>query len=177
MLCDDCKKNEAKVFMTQIFGNQKTEKHLCEECAKKYGEMLLNAGPGFSVNDFLAGIFNQGKDEQEMQKALAQTAETCPNCGMAYRDLARTGKIGCSECYKTFGKILQPLVRRINGSSVHVGKIPKRTGSEIALKQKIHRLRKALQKCVEKEEYEQAAQYRDKIKALEEELGGAKEAK
>lgn len=169
MLCDDCKKNEAVVFMTQICGKSKTEKHLCEECAKKYGEMLLG-GEGFSVNDFLAGIFNQGQDEHELQKALAQTADKCPNCGMSYRDFARTGKIGCSECYTAFHKILQPLLRRIHGSSLHIGKIPKRTGSEIAIKQKINRLRKDLQRCIDKEEYEQAAKHRDEIKRLEQEF-------
>lgn len=171
MLCDDCKKNEAVVFMTQICGNQKTEKHLCEECAKKYGEMLLgSSGNGFSVNDFLAGIFNQGQDERELQKALEQSTDKCPNCGMSYRDFARTGKIGCSECYTAFNKILQPLLRRIHGSSIHIGKVPKRTGAEIAIKQQINRLRKNLQKCIDKEEYEDAAKYRDEIKKLESEF-------
>ena len=31
---------------------------------------------------------------------------------MSYQDFTRTGKIGCSDCYKTFALALEPLLRR-----------------------------------------------------------------
>ena len=35
MLCDHCKHNEATMHMTSIVNNQKTEQHLCADCANK----------------------------------------------------------------------------------------------------------------------------------------------
>lgn len=165
MLCDDCKKNQACVHVTQISSTEKIDKHLCEECAKKYGEIIFNLDDKFSVNDFLAGIFNSGDSETLTPQALI-----CPNCGMSYQDFSRTGKIGCSVCYSTFEQRLEPLLRRIHGASSHTGKIPHRSGGEIELKQRIVALRKALHAHVANEEYEQAADLRDQIKEIEKQL-------
>ena len=89
---------------------------------------------------------------------------------MSYRDFQQTGKIGCAECYRTFRPQLEPLLRRIHGSSVHRGKIPHRTGGTLELKHEIGMLRQQLQESVAQEEFEKAAEYRDKIRALEKEL-------
>ena len=94
----------------------------------------------------------------------------CPSCHMSYQDFTRTGKIGCSDCYKTFALALEPLLRRIHGSSTHIGKIPNRAGGTLSLKQEILNLRKQITKYVEAEEYEQAAVLRDRIKVLENQL-------
>lgn len=165
MLCDDCKKNQACVHLTQLTSTEKIDKHLCEECAKKYGELLFNTGDKFSVNDFLAGMFNNALGDSSQPKA-----DICGNCQMTYRDFSRTGKIGCSACYSTFEKRLEPLLRRIHGASTHNGKIPKRSGGQIEMKQRIKNMRRALKAHVANEEYEQAAALRDQIKALEEAL-------
>lgn len=162
MLCEDCKKNQACVHLTQISNGKKEEKHLCQACAKAYGDFIFPEEQKFSVNDFLAGMFHSNlADAQQPQE------ETCPNCGMTYRDFSRTGKIGCSVCYKTFAAKLEPILRRIHGASGHTGKIPKRTGGRIELRQRCAALRAALQRHVAKEEYEEAAKLRDEIKALE----------
>ena len=89
---------------------------------------------------------------------------------MSYRDFQQTGKIGCSVCYDTFRTQLEPLLRRVHGSSVHSGKIPHRTGGRLETKHEIEVLRAALKESVEKEAYEQAAEYRDQIRALERKL-------
>ena len=41
MLCEDCKKNQACVHLTQISNGQKEEKHLCQACAKEYGDFIF----------------------------------------------------------------------------------------------------------------------------------------
>ena len=68
---------------------------------------------------------------------------------MSYQDFTRTGKIGCSDCYKTFALALEPLLRRIHGSSTHIGKIPNPRWWHIELKQEILNLRKQITKYVE----------------------------
>jgi protein arginine kinase activator len=169
MLCDDCKKNPACMHITKIVNNQKIEKHLCNECARKTGEMNI-AGlafdNSFSVQDFLKGMFSQVFVE-EAQPA-AETA--CPNCGMTYNEFSRGGKIGCSTCYTTFENRLEPLVRRIHGASAHIGKVPRRFGGFLEAKLRIKRLKQDLERQVACEEYEKAAKIRDEIRELEKEM-------
>ena len=171
MLCDDCGRNEAVVHITQIGPDGRIEKNLCEACAAAYGEFLPTAkqGRNVSMDDFLKGIFsNAAEPPAEPQAGQHETA--CPSCGMRYRDFQQTGKIGCADCYAAFRQQLEPLLRRIHGSSLHRGKIPHRTGGALELKHAIGLLRQQLQDSVAREEYEKAAEYRDKIRSLEKQL-------
>lgn len=166
MLCDDCGRNEAVVHITQIGPNGRVEKNLCETCAARYGQFMISGrqNKDVSMDDFLKGIFSSNT-----RRAAAPAGKelTCPNCGMSYKDFEQTGKIGCSVCYETFRGQLEPLLRRIHGSNVHRGKIPRRSGGKLALKQTIETLRAKLRESIEQEAYEKAAQYRDRIRELE----------
>lgn len=170
MLCDDCGRKEAVVHITQIGPDGRIEKNLCETCAAAYGEFLPTAkqGRNVSMDDFLKGIFSNASEQADAQ--AGQHEDVCPSCGMRYRDFLQTGKIGCADCYDTFRQQLEPLLRRIHGSSLHRGKIPHRTGGTLELKHEIGLLRQQLQDSVKREEYEKAAEYRDKIRALEKQL-------
>lgn len=168
MLCDDCRKNEARIHITLISSEGKVDKNLCESCASKYGNFLSGAKPkDVSANDFLKGIFSSNPAESAQSSAAADTELICPNCGMTYRDFQQTGKIGCSVCYSTFRRQLEPLLRRIHGASTHSGKIPHRTGGALEVKHTLEVLRKRLKSAVAAEEYEQAASLRDQIRELE----------
>ena len=91
---------------------------------------------------------------------------------MTFDDFSKTGRFGCSQCYSTFKNQMNPMLRRIHGKTFHVGKVPKRTGGQLRIKQEINRLKRELQEAVNAEEYERAAVIRDKIKELEQnELG------
>ncbi len=171
MLCDDCGRKEAVVHITQIGANGRVEKHLCESCAAGYNDFaaIQQDGRHVSVDDFLRGIF--GSAQAQDTKATNENGELiCPHCGMSYRDFRQTGKIGCAACYDTFRGQLEPILRRIHGSSVHRGKIPHRSGGTLELKQTIALLSQQLKTCVEQEEYEKAAELRDKVRALKQEL-------
>lgn len=176
MLCDDCGRNRAVVHITQIGPNGRIEKNLCEECAANYSEFLVEPRrkKNVSMNDFLKGVFSANPDESDRRQEKV-TELVCPNCGMSYQDFQQTGKIGCSVCYSTFRRQLEPLLRRIHGSSIHSGKIPHRSGGRLEMKHEIETLRKALKECVAQEEYEKAAELRDRVRLLEKELGQKEE--
>lgn len=167
-MCDDCKERPASVHITKINNNQKTEKHLCDQCAQKSGEISFTTDSQFAVQDLLKGMFSHGVANVPQQKS----GVPCPNCGMTYSDFSRLGKIGCGDCFATYGDRLEPLLRRIHGTSSHTGKVPKRSGGKLALKQKLIQLRHSLDVHVSREEYEQAAKVRDDIRSLEKELAG-----
>ena len=165
MLCDDCKKNTACVHLTQIMNGEKIDKQLCEYCAQKYGDLVFTDSNSFSVNDFLQGLFSNSNYATPQPQSKG-----CDNCGMTYNDFTGSGRLGCSECYKFFDKKLIPLLRRIHGSAEHSGKIPKRSGGKMELRNKIKMIRKDLEAHIAAEEYEMAAQLRDEIRKIEMEL-------
>ena len=75
--------------------------------------------------------------------------------------------------FATFRKYLTPLLTRIHGASVHSGKLPRRLGGALAVRHEITLLKDKLKAAVHNEEYEKAAQYRDKIRALEKSVSEA----
>lgn len=167
MLCDRCKERPASVHITQIANNVKVEKHLCAQCAQECGEVGINVDTKFAgIQDLLKGMFCHGVTGLPSRK----NEVPCPSCGMDFADFCRSGKIGCGDCFNAFGDQLEPVLRRIHGASCHTGKVPKRSGGKLALRQKLRQLKQNLEHHVAREEYEQAAKIRDEIKILEKEL-------
>lgn len=167
MLCDICHKNEATVHLTEIVDNQITELHLCEECARQKGAQMEQH---FGLADLLAGLADLGQQFEVAGKTEAK----CPNCGLAYQDFRRIGRLGCSECYEAFKDSLGLLLKRIHGSTQHLGRTPakakaraKAAAAPVQKRSEMDMLRAELQKTIEMEEFEEAARLRDKIRALE----------
>ena len=167
MLCEQCKKRPANVHMTKIINGHKTEMHLCEECARERGELNFFSVPQFSFQNLLAGMLGQEPGFDVDLSRPYRGSRRCDKCGLEYSDFTRSGFLGCSHCYAEFRNQLEPILRRIHGATRHVGKIPKRTGGAVRVRKEIEDLRQELQKCIAKEEYERAAEIRDKIHELE----------
>ena len=168
MYCDECR-TTANVHYTQIINGKQTEMHLCEECAQKMSQVNLGSHfeSGFSLQNLLAALMGQEISEYKPMGVPVSTEIHCKNCGSSYREFAKSGKLGCSQCYIEFENNLSPIIRKLHGNSYHTGKIPFRTGKIIHLKRELESLRKELKAAIEVEEYEKAAKIRDKIRALE----------
>lgn len=85
-------------------------------------------------------------------------------------DIAKTGKVGCAQCYETFFDDLLPSIRRIHGNTRHTGKLAGSAGKELRVVNELEQARQELHDAIEKQEFEKAAKLRDRIKELE---GGA----
>lgn len=167
VLCQECQQRTANVHYTKVVNGQKTEYHLCEQCAREKGEIDLSFGfdPGFSIHNLLAGLLDMDNPVTQLSKTAAAD-QRCPSCGLNYAEFSQSGRLGCAYCYGAFAQQLEPLLRRIQGSTEHNGKIPERTDGVLKLEQEIRKLNSELEEAVAKEEYEQAAKLRDRIKEL-----------
>ncbi len=163
MLCDNCGKRVATVHITKIENGKKTDFHLCEQCAMSKNAVSINTS--FSISDLLTGILNN--TEYFPLKFDFQEELKCPVCGLSYSRFRETGRFGCSNCYKAFGDRLNPLFRRLHGNINHLGKIPVRSGGKMKKVREIEKLKIALNFAVKNEEYEKAAEIRDRIKELD----------
>ncbi|HHV65938.1 MAG TPA: DNA helicase UvrBC [Peptococcaceae bacterium] len=173
MLCQNCHAREATVHFTKIVNGQATQMHFCSECAQKVQGFSF----GFSlhpvmVSDFLQAIFGVNPAGQAGQPCNVLQQEKCPGCGKTFAQIQRTGKMGCSRCYEKFEPQMELLLRRIHGGGTHVGKTPLRCGAAFRTEQEKSRLKSKLQELIEREEFEEAAKVRDRIRELEKMAGG-----
>jgi protein arginine kinase activator len=161
-MCQACKKQVATVHLTEIIKNKKREIHLCEECAAKKGVAFKSHQ--FSISDLLSGLVNT-----EAAKEIAKMSQTrCPICGMSYLDFRQSGRLGCATDYTVFREGLLPLLEKIHGATEHMGKIPQSSGETREVSRHLLELRQELKRSVEREDYERAAELRDRIRAVEE---------
>jgi protein arginine kinase activator len=160
--CDNCGSGKAVVHLTQIVNNEMTTFHLCEACAAEKGLEPTPESVNFPLTDFLAQM---GGAEPA---GGAGPSEACSFCGLTFDDFRETGRLGCPQCYSTFEPHLRGLLRRIHGSTKHVGKVylpPDPTASE--MEKRVEALRRKLDRAVAAENFERAAELRDEIRALE----------
>ncbi len=162
-VCDSCGSGDAVVHLTQITNNEMSTYHLCEKCAAAKGLETAGKQVDSPLGDFLA----QMGDDPDPAKA-GHEAEGCSFCGLTFSDFRETGRLGCPHCYTTFESYLKGLLRRVHGSTQHVGKIylsPDPTRTE--LEDRLERLRRKLRSAVEREDFERAAEIRDRIRVIE----------
>ncbi|MGE5484216.1 MAG: UvrB/UvrC motif-containing protein [Ignavibacteriales bacterium] len=164
MLCEECGKRPATVHVQKIVNGQKSESHLCQECATSKGELNIFLQP-FSVNSLLSAML--GAEAASPKAVTGEKGTRCSVCGLGYEDFARIGKLGCGNCYEAFQKPLGGLLRRIHGSDRHVGKVPTKGDQGASARRELEDLRTQLSRAVEAEEYEKAAAIRDKIREIE----------
>ncbi len=169
MLCERCRERPATVYYTEVINNKHRKMHLCEICAGQVQAEGFSFLPQMNLHKFLASFWNQVPGVQQFAPQGREDVK-CPACGMAESLFAKKGLLGCGDCYQHFNERLEPLLRRIHGSSTHNGKVPLRTGGKILFKKQIEELRQQLRNAVASEEFEKAAELRDKIKQLEREL-------
>lgn len=155
--CDECGKGEATVHYTQVTKDQGIkEVHLCQECAEKQGE---KPAAQVSLAELLSGL-------KELE-GRAQPGKVCPQCGLCFPNFRKTGKLGCGQCYEQFASELDPIITRMHGGTSHIGKGPVVFHERKTTVEKLARYRRELSEAIEREEYEEAARLRDRIKDLE----------
>ncbi|WP_028609691.1 UvrB/UvrC motif-containing protein [Paenibacillus harenae] len=167
MYCQECGKKPATLHFTKIVNGEKTEFHICETCAREKGEGIPGAPNSFSIHSLLSGLLDFEQLGGTGMGGVKQPALRCEDCGLTYAQFSKIGRFGCSNCYHAFAEKLDPLLKRVHSGTVHSGKIPKRSGGQIQCKREIEQLRRDLQAKIENEEFESAAQLRDRIRELE----------
>jgi protein arginine kinase activator len=164
MPCDQCHEREAVIHLTQIVNEQVTTLHLCERCAAEKGVESASSVTKTPLGTFLAQMSKGVGDQIQAPK----TGETCARCGGSLQDFRESGRLGCPECYRSFEAPLRDLLRRLHGSTHHVGERYAERGNGTAdHRQAAADLREQLRLAVETENFELAAELRDRLRVLE----------
>lgn len=176
MKCERCQKEEAEVHIKQSIDGKVREFHLCRSCARDLAQegVIPHLELDWPVSNLLGALW--GKQQELMRRPTrAEGSLVCPQCGMSFPEFRKTGKFGCAGCYSAFRSMIQPLLRKIQGTTLHRGRHPGEgvaapapsveTGAQPV--SEIERLREELRRAVEEERYEAAAELRDRIRSLE----------
>jgi protein arginine kinase activator len=103
--------------------------------------------------------------------ALPTTTDTrkCTFCQATLQDFRDTGRLGCPHCYETFDTHLRELLRRIHGATQHVGEVylSPVPGKAPSAATELAHMRGQLHRAIQAENFELAAELRDKIRVLE----------
>jgi len=160
-LCENCKKSQATFHLTNIDkSGEKVERHLCDRCAVSEGLVQIHKPTAFNetLENVIAG-------DQRGQAAARQLV--CESCGLSYLEFRNQGLLGCPQDYDQFCEFLATLVERAqDGASHHVGKSPAASGAQMSARQDISKLRRQLDDAVAAEDYERAAELRDRMRDL-----------
>ena len=186
MLCENCGKREANVRYSENINGVKKELNLCEECSQKLGITDMSFNMPIDFSSFM-GDFMEDFATPEFMPLLQEVKQLkCDNCGYTFDDIANTGKLGCGNCYTVFEDRIDPILKRIQGSNRHVGRIGKIVDNKIDSKiegknqkeekeekvkpneqDKLSQLKEELKLAIKDERYEDAAKIRDEIKKME----------
>ncbi len=206
MECQVCKQREATVHLTQIVDDDTRSLDLCEGCAKQKG---VSDPVGFALGDLLqdditsvlGAIMAPGKgakdpkepgEPKEPREAKDAKGGQCGRCGMSHAEFKKTGRLGCSECYRVFGEALDSVLKGMHKGVRHVGKVPAGKAQEPGAPEPVaeakdqpagvptpippdmEQLARDLAEAVGREDFEAAAKIRDAIRAAKKSGTGAK---
>ena len=155
MKCEICKEKTATVHFKQVCDGVAQEMYLCQACAAKKGFDV--EAPVGGLTEFLFGLGapKHGGKPPSDDKA-------CPACHMRRSDFQKTSRLGGPACYDTFAADLAPILEEMHRGGVHLGKVPAGATRD----SRLSALKGALDRAVAAQNFEEAAQLRDRIREL-----------
>ena len=165
MKCSVCGEREGVVNLTQVKEGEVHTSSLCANCAAEKG---IETGFGMADTPLGGFLAKLGEGADPDAPLLAALEVRCPGCNATLRDFRETGRVGCGQCYVAFDAPLRELLRRLHGSTHHTGMQYERHESSAAVRTEPGRaeleLREQLRRAVESEQFERAAELRDRLK-------------
>lgn len=160
--CEICHEEDAVIHVQQIMGNEVIDLHLCEKCAHEKGIISKSDSLELSLSELLTGLLDTKGAAENIKKR-----NVCSNCGMKYEEFRKDGRVGCSECYNSFHEAVLSILSNFTPNPRHKGKFPKKLLAYKKLLVDKEQMKEKLQEAIEKEDYETAADIRDRISELE----------
>jgi protein arginine kinase activator len=160
--------------INELTGDKPEEYHFCELHAREYlNESSQSSDLSSTTSDGLvAALASSPVKKNPMSKLAAELQsidqQVCPICGISFYDFRSRGRLGCANDYDCFSKQLEPLIANIHGATIHVGKVPVVSNSQLSYcSTQLIKLRRDLDIAIGEEDYELASKIRDEIKKVE----------
>ena len=182
MLCENCKKREANVRYSENINGVRKELNLCEECSRDLG-ITNNMDfriPTFDFSNFFGSFLEDFSNTSDFMPLLSEIKQVkCDSCNSTFDDIINTGRYGCPNCYDVFEDRMDPILKKLQGSNRHNGRLGKISENKVKfdknqdnssnkiIESKLDKLQLDLKQAIKEERYEDAAKIRDEIKKEE----------
>lgn len=166
MLCQNCGKNEATTHIKQVINGDTAERHLCSECAEHLATATRSRASASMLPDF-SGISSA---MQSIRSARRERWFAARNAALRSMISSARAESAARSATKFFYNELKPSLQRIHGQIHHSGKIASTAepvSEEEAKIDEKEELKKQMDEAVAAQNFELAAQLRDRIKELE----------
>ncbi len=173
MKCEICNKNEATIIVMQVINGKPKNLYICDKCAGENddeNDFVLPISLPELFQAILGGLIGmeiQYSPHNPQYNENSGDEIKCEVCKTTYSEFKNTGKFGCENCYKTFKNQLDTVLKNIQGSNIHSGKVPSKQRESYNNRFEISNLKRQLQEAIKIEDYEKAANLRDQIRAME----------
>jgi protein arginine kinase activator len=159
MKCEKCDKEATFHYQSNING-EKTEAHLCEDCAKAEGLDNVFARPRAMMGSFFREPFG-GMMDSFFREPFGMLTDSFFGRGFFAPVLGAHAESTVAE------NRVAETEKATETEQVRSDNIPEDAGDEIRRKRELLLLREQLWSAVKTEEFEKAAELRDKIRELE----------
>lgn len=165
MQCKICQKTLASIHILDLQdGVVVDEQNLCPSCAESAGYVHAKAGPLKISPEMLEDLIGGPSDPQNSRATDADGV--CAACGMTAHDFRSRGRLGCPRCYEVFRSSLIPLLERVHDGTSHRGRGPGKPARLSGQDDRLAELRSSLRDAIAAENYELAADLRDRLRHL-----------
>ena len=157
----------------------------------KYAAALFDGES--QLGKLLSGLLGLAGSPAQEDSGLDTRNIVCPVCHTTYADFVKNSRFGCADCYEVFELLMEDHIKTLQGSDAHSGKRPMRQRSLVKTAGKripdnqgegaapdtegreqsvlseaeqLAILEAHLKEALREEAYEEAARYRDAIRAL-----------
>ncbi len=87
MRCEHCNEREATTHIKKIINGNKTELHLCSECAAELGVAEEFSPENFFADTFFGNLLGAGIPAMNVLSGV----ERCESCGSSFNDIVKNG--------------------------------------------------------------------------------------
>jgi len=134
MKCEICHKAEAQTVYYRDSENERQELYVCKACAAaqdKKTETVIPIKTEAELNSVVNFILDTAVKAIDKMTSADPTrivvkgpGRVCPKCRLSEAQLAKTGRLGCAECYSVFEDVVRRLIQGAQPGTKHTGRKP-----------------------------------------------------
>lgn len=161
MKCERCNVNNATHHYKKSVNGVVTEKYLCASCAAEENMPFKIFSPPSAFPSFTF--------ESAHAAHIYAPQAKCGKCGTTLAEFNETAYLGCADCYNELRRYIEPVIKKLQDATQHIGKVPKAKSAEVSRAVERTRLSRALERAITEEDFEAAARLRDEIRKIDSE--------
>jgi protein arginine kinase activator len=156
MLCEKCKKNNATKKCVTSINDEAVELYLCNDCYEKLYSKVYDIETNFFTN-----IFND-----TFKGVNIVRDKVCKVCGTKLSEFNKTGIVGCENCYNIFSEEIMSIIKKLQGKTIHNGKVPKNLSTYFELLEEKKKMVKEFEKARKEQRFDVADKINREIKEI-----------